>query len=144
MAEMFPTIPDTIPAQASGDIGRVPAFDSGESLFLMRDGALIERSGLEAVRQWIDLMLRQQVDRVPIYRTGADTKIGIDRSLLGSRLPTGLMAAEVERNVRETLSYCPAIRAVRDFKITRRGRACHVEFTAVLNSGDTVEVTKDV
>lgn len=144
MAEMFPTIPDTIPAQASGDIGRVPAFDSGESLFLTRDGALIERSGLEAVRQWIDLMLRQQVDRVPIYRTGADTKIGIDRSLLGSRLPTGLMAAEVERNVRETMGYCPAIRAVRDFKITRRGRACHVEFTAVLNSGDTVEVTKDV
>ncbi|WP_294855613.1 DUF2634 domain-containing protein [uncultured Oscillibacter sp.] len=144
MAEMFPTIPDTIPAQASGDIGRVPAFDSGESLFLMRDGALIERSGLEAVRQWIDLMLRQQIDRVPIYQTGADTKIGIDRSLLGSRLPTGLMAAEVERNVRETMGYCPAIRAVRDFKITRRGRACHVEFTAVLNSGDTVEVTKDV
>lgn len=141
---MFPTIPDTIPAQASGDIGRAPAFDSGESLFLMRDGALIERSGLEAVRQWIDLMLRQQIDRVPIYRSGADTKIGIDRSLLGSRLPSGLMAAEIERNVRETLSYCPAIRAVRDFKITRRGRACHVEFTAVLNSGDTVEVTQDV
>lgn len=144
MATMFPIIPDTIPAQASGDIGRAPAFDSGESLFLMRDGALIERSGLEAVRQWIDLMLRQQIDRVPIYQTNADTKIGIDRSMLGSRLPSGLIAAEVERNVRETMSYCPAIRAVQDFKVTRRGRACRVEFTAVLNDGSTLEVTQNV
>ena len=54
MAEMFPTVPGRIPAQAAEEIGRVPAFDSGTSRFLLVDGALMERTGREAVRQWFD------------------------------------------------------------------------------------------
>ena len=132
-------------AQAAEEIGRVPAFDSGTSRFLLVDGALVERTGREAVRQWFDLMLRQQPDRVPIYRTEAGAAgIGVDRQMIGSKLPSGLIAAEIERNVRETASYCPAVRAVRDFEVTRQGRRCHVAFTAVLYDAETVEVSADV
>lgn len=144
MANMFPVIPTDIPAQAAESIGRVPAFDSASERFLLRDGALVERTGRAAVQQWFNLMLRQQIDRVPIYTTDSETKLGIDRSLLGQHLPDGLAAAEIERNVRETASYCPAVRTIRDLTVSRRGRACHVEFTAVLHSGETVEVTTDV
>ena len=52
--------------------------------------------------------------------------------------------AELERSVRETASFCPAVRAVRDLAISRQGRACLVEFTAVLHTGETVEVSVDV
>lgn len=144
MANMFPVIPTDIPAQAAESIGRVPAFDSASERFLLRDGAMVERSGRAAVQQWFDLMLRQQIDRVPIYMTEGETKLGIDRSLLGQHLPDGLAAAEIERNVRETASYCPAVRTIRDLTVSRKGRACHVEFTAVLHSGETLEVTTDV
>ena len=145
VTEMFPVIPEDLPAQTAESIGRVPAFDSGSSCFLLTDGALLERTGRPAVRQWIDLMLRQQIDRVPIYTTeeGAP-KIGIGRDMIGSKLPSGLITAELERNVRETLYYCPAIRTVRDLSVTRRGRACHVEFTAVLYDGGMMEVSEDV
>ena len=105
MAEMFPTVPGRIPAQAVEEIGRVPAFDSETSRFLLVDGALVERTGREAVRQWFDLMLRQQPNRVPIYRTESGAAgIGVDRQMIGSKLPSGLIAAEIERNVRETAS----------------------------------------
>ena len=144
MANMFPDIPTDVPAQTAESIGRVPAFDSAAERFLLRDGALVERSGRAAVQQWFDLMLRQQIDQVPIYTTDGETKLGIDRSLLGQHLPNGLAAAEIERNVRETASFCPAVRTIRDLTVTRRGRACHVEFTAVLYDGETVEVTTDV
>ena len=144
MANMFPVIPTDVPAQTAESIGRVPAFDSASERFLLLDGALVERRGRAAVQQWFDLMLRQQIDRVPIYTTDSETKLGIDRSLLGQHLPDGLAAAEIERNVRETASYCPAVRTIRDLTVSRRGRACHVEFTAVLHSGETVEVTTDV
>ena len=144
MANMFPVIPTDIPAQTAESIGRVPAFDSAAERFLLRDGALVERSGRAAVQQWFDLMLRQQIDQVPIYTTEGETKLGIDRSLLGQRLPTGLASAEIERNVRETASFCPAVRAIRDLTVTRTGRACRGEFTAVLHSGETVEVITDV
>lgn len=144
MANMFPDIPTDVPAQTAESIGRVPAFDSASERFLLLDGALVERSGRAAVQQWFDLMLRQQIDRGPIYTTDGETKLGIDRSLLGQHLPNGLAAAEIERNVRETASFCPAVRTIRDLTVTRRGRACHVEFTAVLYDGETVEVTTDV
>ena len=144
MANMFPDIPTDVPAQTAESIGRVPAFDSASERFLLLDGALVERRGRAAVQQWFDLMLRQQIDRVPIYTTDGETKLGIDRSLLGQHLPNGLAAAEIERNVRETASFCPAVRTIRDLTVTRRGRACHVEFTAVLYDGETVEVTTDV
>lgn len=144
MPEMFPLIPDTVPRQTGDSIGRVPAFDSASNRFLLLDGALVERTGREAVQQWFDLMLRQRIDKVPIYRTDDETKLGIDREMLGSRLPSGLITAEIERNVRETASFCPAVRAVRDFSVTRRGRACHVEFTAELYTNETLEVSADV
>lgn len=144
MAEMFPAVPSELPAQAAESVGRAPVFDSGTGRFLTRDGALRECSGRDAVRQWFDLMLRQQIDRVPIYQTGGAAKLGVDRELLGTRLPSGMAAAEMERNVRETASYCPAVREVRDVRVTRRGRACHVAFTAVLYNEETLEVSEDV
>ena len=139
MPDMFPLIPDNIPQQTGDSIGRAPAFDSVSNRFLLLDGALVERTGREAVQQWFDLMLRQQIDR-----TDGQTKLGVDREMLGSKLPSGLIAAEIERNVRETASFCPAVRAVRDFAVTRRGRACHVEFTAELYTNETLEVSADV
>lgn len=145
MAMFFPIIPEAIPAQAAAEIGRVPAFDMEARRFLLVDGTLVERTGQEAVRQWFELALRQQPDRVPIYRTEAGAAgIGVDRQMIGSKLPSGLIAAEIERNVRETASYCPAVRAVRDFEVTRQGRRCHVAFTAVLYDAETVEVSADV
>lgn len=145
MAMFFPMIPEAIPAQAAAEIGRVPAFDMEARRFLLVDGKLVERTGQEAVRQWFELALRQQPDRVPIYRTEAGAAgIGVDRQMIGSKLPSGLIAAEIERNVRETASYCPAVRAVRDFEVTRQGRRCHVAFTAVLYDAETVEVSADV
>ena len=142
---LFPQIPSEIPAQAGDSIGRVPAFDSRSRRFLLVDGALRERSGREAVQQWFDLMLRQQPGRVPIYATEEGAPgLGIDREMLGSKLPSGLITAEIERNVRETASNCPAVRAIRDLTVKRKGRSCHVEFTAELYTNETLEVSTDV
>ena len=139
MAMFFPMIPEAIPAQAAAELGRVPAFDMEARRFLLVDG-----TGQEAVRQWCELALRQQPDRVPIYRTSGEKRYGIDRGVLETKLPSGYAEAELERSVRETASFCPAVRAVRDLAISRQGRACLVEFTAVLHTGETVEVSVDV
>lgn len=144
METLFPAVPSEIPAQAAQTVGRSPVYDSAAGRFLVRDGALAECSGAQAVRQWIELALKQQIDWVPIYRTNGEARIGIDRQLMGSKLPSGLAAAELERNVRETLSFCPAIRAVRDMNVRRSGRACEISLTAVLYDGQSVEVSTHV
>ena len=126
-----PTELQGIPA---AEVGRVPAFDFDErgcGAFRLVDGALVERSGVEAVKQWFDLMLRQLPDAIPVYRTDASTALGVDRTLLQTRAPLGFITAETERQVRETAAFNPAVRAVDSFVFTRLRRGLQVEFRAL-------------
>ena len=146
MAEaIFPVIPTDIPAQAAETIGRVPAFVWAENgrggAFQLVDGMLIERTGREAVRQWFELMLRQQPGAVPVYRTDSTSQPGVDRTMLTRHLPEGWVQAEIQRQVRETAAFCPAVRAVDSFVFTRLRRGLQVAFTAHLHTDETVEVT---
>ena len=64
MADVFPVIPEELPAQVVESIGRSPEFvfheDGRSGSFPLVDGALVERQGIEAVKQWLELMLRQK------------------------------------------------------------------------------------
>lgn len=135
-----PTELQGIPA---AEVGRVPAFDfdkRGCGAFRLVDGALQERSGVEAVKQWFALMLRQPPGAIPVYRTDASTALGVDRTLLQTRAPLGFITAEIERQVRETAAFNPAVRAVDSFTFTRLRRGLQVEFTAHLRTGEDTEV----
>ena len=142
---IFPVIPTDIPAQAAAGSGRAPAFqweeDGRSGAFQLVDGALKERTGVEAVKQWFELMLRQTPGAVPVYRTDSSTQPGVDRTLLDRRMPEGWVQAEIERNVRETAAFCPAVRTVDSFAFTRLRRGLQVAFTARLHTEETVEVS---
>lgn len=143
---IFPVIPTDIPAQAAETVGRSPAFafdstSSRRGAFQLVDGALVERTGKEAVRQWFELMLRQKPGAIPVYRTDSASQPGIDRTMLDRRMPDGWVQAEIERQVRETAAFCPAVRAVDSFVFTRLRRGLQVEFTAYLHTDETVEVS---
>ncbi len=125
---------------AAESIGRVPVFSFADNMFQVTDGRIEERTGKDAVKQWLELMLRQQTGKLPIY----PDNIGINRELLASDLPEGFIRAEIERNVRETAEYCPAVRTVSDFEFTRLKRGLDVSFTAELYTGETVEVNTNV
>ncbi len=143
---IFPVIPTDIPAQAAETVARSPAFafdstSSRRGAFQLVDGALVERTGREAVKQWFELMLRQKPGAIPVYRTDSASQPGVDRTMLDRRMPDGWVQAEVERQVRETAAFCPAVRAVDSFVFTRLRRGLQVEFTAYLHTDETVEVS---
>ena len=143
---IFPVIPTDIPAQAAETVGRSPAFafdstSSRRGAFQLVDGALVERTGKEAVRQWFELMLRQKPDAIPVYRVDGTTQPGVDRTMLDRHMPAGWVQAEIERQVRETAAYCPAVRTVDSFVFTRLRRGLQVAFTARLHTEETVEVS---
>ena len=114
MADVFPVIPEELPAQVAESIGRSPEFvfheDGRSGSFRLIDGALVERQGVEAV--------------------------SLDR-----RVPEGWIFAEIERNVRETAAFCPAIRTLDSFKFTRVRHGVEVRFTVRLHTGESEEVT---
>ena len=105
MADVFPVIPEELPAQVAESIGRSPAFvfheDGRSGRFQLIDGALVERQGVKAVKQWLELMLRQKPGAIPIYRTSGTTQPGVEAVSLDRRVPEGWIFAEIERNVRE-------------------------------------------
>ena len=142
---IFPVIPTDIPAQAAETIGRAPAFVWNENgrggAFWLVDGALVERTGKAAVQQWFELMLRQLPGAIPIYRVDGTTQPGVDRTMLDRHMPAGWVQAEIERQVRETAAFCPAVRSVDSFVFTRLWRGLQVEFTAYLHTDETVEVS---
>ena len=140
---LFSFSPTELQGIPASEVGRVPAFDfdeRGRGAFRLVDGALAERTGVEAVKQWFALMLRQMPDAVPIYRTDASTALGVDRTLLQKRAPLGFVTAEIERQVRETAAFNPAVRTVDSFSFTRLRRGLQVVFTAHLGTGEETEV----
>lgn len=145
---IFPVIPSDLPAQAAETVGRSPVFvfdgTGRRGTFQTVDGALRECSGTAAVKQWFELMLRQKPGAVPVYRTGRGTQPGVDAALSDRRMPEGWVQAEVERQVRETAAFCPAVRTVDGFAFTRLRRGLQCAFTAHLHTQETVEVTVDV
>lgn len=141
---LFSFSPAGVQGIPAAEVGRVPAFDfdeRGRGAFRLVDGALVERTGVEAVKQWFDLMLRQLPDAIPVYRTDASTALGVDRTLLQTRAPLGFITAEIERQVRETAAFNPAVRTVDSFVFTRLRRGLQVEFRALLRTGEQTEVT---
>ena len=143
---IFPVIPTDIPAQAAETVGRSPAFafdstSSRRGAFQLVDGALVERTGKEAVRQWFELMLRQKPGAIPVYRTDSSSQPGVDRTMLDRRMPDGWVQAEIESELSESAAFCPAVRAVDSFVFTRLRRGLQVEFTAYLHTDETVEVS---
>lgn len=148
MEAIFPVIPSEIPKRAADTIGRVPAFRFDESTrrgtFSVVDGALLERTGTEAVKQWFELMLRQKPGAIPIYRTDNTSQPGVDTTIMDRSFTPGFVYAEIERNVRETGAFCPAVRTVDSFEFTRLHRSLQVKFTARLHTDETVEVSVDV
>ena len=142
---IFPEISGEVPAQAAETIERSPEFVFNENgrlgEFRLTDGKLNERTGAKAVRQWFELMLRQQPGAVPIYRVEVSTQPGVDRSLLGKKVSPGFIYAEIQRNVEETAAFCPAVRSVDSFEFTRLRHGLEVYFTARLHDGESVEVS---
>lgn len=144
MAMFFPMIPEAIPAQAAAEIGRVPPLiwrRAGSCWWMENWWSARDRRRCGSGSSWPCGSSRTGC---PSTGTSGEKRYGIDRGVLETKLPSGYAEAELERSVRETASFCPAVRAVRDLAISRQGRACLVEFTAVLHTGETVEVSVDV
>ena len=145
MAEVFPVIPEELPATNADSIGRSPAFvfqdDGRAGRFQLVDGALVERQSVEAVKQWLELMLRQKPGRVPIYCVDGVVQPGVEQTSTDRRAPEGWIYAEIERNIRDTASFCPAIRTVDNFEFTRVRRGVEVRFTVHTRTGESGVVT---
>lgn len=124
-------------------VGRSLAFDYATGTFQLANGNIHECTGIDAIKQWLQLALRTTPGSIPVYTEIDDNDtFGVSiYDLLGTRcLPTEYVQAEVEREIRETCMLNPGIQSVSSFNFSRgSNRTLHVSF-AVSTATEETEV----
>ena len=117
-------------------------FDFTTGDFIVRDGKIIECDGIDAIKVWIEKILRTEKGRYPIY---SDTEYGchLEDLIIGNSYTAEFIEAELKREIEDALKQNPQITSVTNFNITRNTNAITVTLEVVLNDEgrNTVTVT---
>ena len=117
-------------------------FDFANDDFVVRDGKLIECDGIDAIKVWIEKILRTEKGRYSIYN---DTEYGchLEDLIIGNSYTTEFIEAELKREIEDALKQNSRITSVTNFKISRNKNAITVTLEVVLNDEgrNTVTVT---
>ena len=141
---MFPNSTDiTIDNESNTSSGtKSYMFDFENGDFVVRDGKLIECDGIDAIKVWIEKILRTEKGRYPIYD---NTEYGchLEDLIIGNSYTAEFIEAELKREIEDALKQNPRITSVTNFYITRNTNAITVTLEVVLNDTgrNTVTVT---
>ena len=117
---MFPKTQDltVIAAEDTAASGKSFLFDFTAGDFVISDGKLIECEGIDAIKVWIEKILRTEKGRFRIYN---DTDYGcrIEDLLVGSNYPVEFIEAELKREIEDALKQNLNILSVSNFNIER-------------------------
>lgn len=147
---MFPnqdsTLIDTGPQDNIGQ-GIVLSFNFDTGEFNMKDGKVIELTGLEGLKMWVQKVLRTEKHKFKIY-TSTDSTYAYGITLqeyASSNLPFDFVKAEIQREISETLLVNKSINNVSDFLFERVDSALNISFAIDSIYGKTEEgVSLDV
>ena len=135
---MFPKTQDlsVIAAKDTAASGKSFLFDFTADDFIIRDGKLIECEGIDAIKVWIEKILRTEKGRFRIYN---DTDYGcrIEDLLIGNSYHVAFIEAELKREIEDALMQNPNISAVSNFSIKRTasGIIVSMEVSTVYDTG---------
>ncbi|MFA4137694.1 MULTISPECIES: DUF2634 domain-containing protein [unclassified Brevibacillus] len=98
-------------------------FDAGD--FVLKDGKLIEVTGLEYLKVWIEKALRTVKNSLIYQGTGYGSEHHV---LIGQNFHPDFSKAEYERMIREALLQNDAITRVDDFSFSHEGSRLVIGF----------------
>ncbi len=120
-------------------LGRCFLFDYDTGNFVLKDGRLVECTEVEAVEQWIKLILQTYKDKYNVYK-GTDFYCNIE-DLVGQK-PNGFIFSELKREITEALLKHRYIKSVDDFEFTNEREKTIINFTVTLI--DDTALTQEV
>ena len=124
------------------NIGRSFSFDFNTRRFNVMAGKVKETTQEEAIKQWIELLLRTAVNRYKVYEgTGFGTNIS---KLVGYKSLRGFIESEIKREISENIMMNRAIEGIEDFETSLEGDMLQVSFTLILKNKKVLEVVSNV
>lgn len=134
---MFPQISYDVETTITEDTEsgeRSLLFNYETNSFVVKNGNVQEASRVEAVKQWIELFIRVELNKYAIY----SDNFGLDLSnLIGYRLPRSVQVSEIVRRLHDgIINGCKHATACEDFSFNNGT----FSFTAITDLGEEVRL----
>ena len=122
------------PARPSTVMGRGLAFDWTAGRYLMDNGGPVECTGAEAVKAWLEQVIRTRVAKYPVHPTDYGCS---PLELIGQKIPRGYALSEIRQELLSSAAYCQAIEELSELIYDGEKINCTVR----LKDGNYVEVS---
>ncbi|QQE75224.1 DUF2634 domain-containing protein [Brevibacillus composti] len=109
-------------------------WDFAKGDFVLRDGHLVEVTGIEYVKVWVEKALHTMKDSLIYEGTGFGSE---HHTLIGQNFHPDFSKAEYERMIREALLQNSAITKVDNFSFDQSGSGLTISFDVVSIFGTT-------
>lgn len=150
---MLPEIVDEVNIEAIIDnertsdlgIGKSFLFDFEKSDFVIKDGKLIVIKDTEALKVWIEKILKTERFKFEIYNVDEDqdqnTEYGVTLIdlLIGYDYPISFVESEIKREITEALQRHPLIQSLEEWEIKKDNPLISVGFKVLLTDGSILE-----
>lgn len=109
-------------------------FDYETNSFVVKNGNVRESTRVEAVKQWIELFIRVELNKYAIY----SDNFGLDLSnLVGYRLPRSVQVSEIIRRLHDGIKQnCKHVIDCTDFSFSNGT----FSFTAITDLGEEIKL----
>ena len=112
-------------------------FDTDD--FATVDGKLVTVEGVEAIKVWVEKIIRTEKYKYKIYSTDQNAYgITLQDLLIGHIYPIAFVKSEVEREIKEALLKNPEITSVTNFIVSQTNDTAIINF--LVNSIYSIEV----
>ena len=117
-------------------------FDFEKGDFVVRDGKLAECDGMDAIKVWIEKILKTEKGRYRIY-DGTGYGCQLEDLIIGNTYTLEFTEAELKREIEEALLRNPSILSVSNFLLTRTHNSITVQLEVKTNdtAGNLITVT---
>lgn len=120
------------------NIGKSFLFDFNTGDFVLKDGRLVEVLGIEAVKVWIEKILRTEKYRYKVYEREDKNEYGVvlEDLVVGNNFPKVFVESELKREITKALTRHPIIKSLTDWKIEKKNPTLNISFKVNLLDGN--------
>lgn len=119
-------------------LGKVPAFDFNTGQTIIQDGKPLLIDEKQAIKQWIEYLLKTELDKFKIFLNTGFGVTFID--LIGQKkLPQGFVNSEIKRQIEEKLKMNRRIKSIENFEINKINDLLEITFLVILVDNQVFE-----
>jgi len=140
---MFPDVAEqeiNIENPGTADLGTSFLFDFAAGDFVVKDGRLVKVAGVEALKIWIEKIIRTEKQHFKVYERGDgqdEYGVTIEDLLVGHDYPPAFIEAELQREISDALTKHPLVQSISDFSVIKDNPQVTIAFTVNLTDGNT-------